>query len=71
MLNETGLFSAPPVTVIVGEEVHATMLKALGLLGFGRGHVHIVPADSQGRMKPSLLPSRSRAVDSSVSRPVT
>jgi glutamate/tyrosine decarboxylase-like PLP-dependent enzyme len=31
------------------------MLKALALLGFGRGHVHMVPSDSQGRMKPSLL----------------
>jgi glutamate/tyrosine decarboxylase-like PLP-dependent enzyme len=55
-VEQDGLFSAPPVTVIVGEEVHATMLKALALLGFGRSHVHRVPADSQGRMKPSLLP---------------
>src|SRR5215510_13232126 len=45
-----GLFAAPPVTVIVGEEVHATMLKALALLGFGRRHIRAVPADSQGRM---------------------
>jgi len=51
-----GLFAAPPVTVIVGEEVHATMLKALTLLGFGRSRVRIVPADSQGRMKPSKIP---------------
>jgi glutamate/tyrosine decarboxylase-like PLP-dependent enzyme len=55
-VEEEGLFSAPPITVVVGEEVHATMLKALALLGFGKGRVHIVPADSQGRMKPSLLP---------------
>jgi glutamate/tyrosine decarboxylase-like PLP-dependent enzyme len=55
-VERDALFSAPPVTVIVGEEVHATMLKALALLGFGKGRVHIVPADSQGRMKPSLLP---------------
>jgi glutamate/tyrosine decarboxylase-like PLP-dependent enzyme len=55
-VERDGLFSAPPVTVIVGEEVHATMLKALALLGFGKGRAHIVPADSQGRMKPSLLP---------------
>jgi glutamate/tyrosine decarboxylase-like PLP-dependent enzyme len=51
-----GLFGAPPVSVIVGEEVHATMLKALAMLGFGRRRVHIVPADSQGRMKPSEIP---------------
>ena len=58
-VERDGLFSAPPVTVIVGEEVHATMFKALALLGFGRGRVHIVPADSQGRMKASLLPRLS------------
>ncbi len=55
-VERDGLFGAPPVTVIVGEEVHATMFKALALLGFGKGRVQIVPADSQGRMKPSLLP---------------
>ncbi len=55
-VERDGLFSAPPVAVIAGEEVHATMLKALALLGFGKGRVHIVPADSQGRMKPLLLP---------------
>ena len=51
-----GLAAAPPVTVIVGEEVHATLLKALALLGFGRNRVHVVPADAQGRMKPSEIP---------------
>jgi glutamate/tyrosine decarboxylase-like PLP-dependent enzyme len=51
-----GLFGAPPVSVIVGEEVHATMLKALATLGFGRNRVHMVAADSQGRMKPSQIP---------------
>lgn len=55
-VERDGLFAAPPVTVIVGEEVHATMLKALALLGFGKGRVQIVPADSQGRMRPSLIP---------------
>jgi len=55
-VEQDGLFSAPPITVVVGEEVHATMLKALALLGFGRGRVHTVPTDCQGRMKPSLVP---------------
>lgn len=55
-VESEGLFAAPSVTVIVGEEVHATMLKALALLGFGRNRVHTVPADSQGRMRPSLIP---------------
>jgi glutamate/tyrosine decarboxylase-like PLP-dependent enzyme len=51
-----GLFGAPPVTVIVGEEVHITVLKALGMLGFGRNRVVRVPADAQGRMRASELP---------------
>jgi glutamate/tyrosine decarboxylase-like PLP-dependent enzyme len=55
-VERDGLFSAPSTTVIVGEEVHATMLKALALLGLGRGRVYAVPTDSQGRMKPSLIP---------------
>jgi glutamate/tyrosine decarboxylase-like PLP-dependent enzyme len=51
-----GLFGAPAISVIVGEEVHATMLKAIALIGFGRNRVHTIPADSQGRMKPSKIP---------------
>jgi glutamate/tyrosine decarboxylase-like PLP-dependent enzyme len=54
--ESAGLFGAPPITVIVGEEVHATMLKALALLGLGRDRVHVVPADGQGRMIPSEIP---------------
>jgi len=58
-VDRDGLFGAPPITVIVGEEVHATMLKALALLGFGRQRVHIVNTDSQGRMKTSDIPRLS------------
>jgi glutamate/tyrosine decarboxylase-like PLP-dependent enzyme len=58
-VERDGLFAAPPITVIVGAEVHATMLKALALLGFGKGRVQIVPADSQGRMQPSRIPRLS------------
>jgi len=51
-----GLFHAPPITVIVGEEVHATMLKALALLGLGKKRVIRVPTDAQGRMRVDALP---------------
>lgn len=51
-----GLFGAPPISVIVGEEVHATMLKALAILGLGRKRVLTVPTDGQGRMKSTLIP---------------
>jgi glutamate/tyrosine decarboxylase-like PLP-dependent enzyme len=51
-----GLFGAPPITVVVGDEVHASLLKALALLGLGRERVVRVPVDSQGRMDPEAFP---------------
>jgi len=51
-----GLFGAPPVTVVVGEEAHPTLFKALGLLGLGRHRVLTVPADAQGRLRADRLP---------------
>ena len=58
-IESNGLFGAPPITVIVGEEAHSTLFKSLGLLGLGRKRVVRVPADGQGRMKPALLPGIS------------
>ena len=51
-----GLFGAPQLTVVVGEEVHASLLKALGLLGLGKQRVIRVPADEQGRMRADRMP---------------
>ena len=51
-----GLFGAPPITVVVGEETHVSIFKALGLLGFGRNRVVTVPVDGQGRMRADALP---------------
>jgi glutamate/tyrosine decarboxylase-like PLP-dependent enzyme len=51
-----GLWGAPPITVVVGDEVHVSAMKALGLLGFGRARVVRVPADGQGRMRADALP---------------
>ncbi|HEX7172643.1 MAG TPA: pyridoxal-dependent decarboxylase [Candidatus Limnocylindria bacterium] len=45
-----GLFGAPPVTVIVGAEAHATVRTALQYLGLGRDRVVRVSTDDQGRM---------------------
>ena len=50
-----GLIGAPPVTVIVGGERHATIDRALRLLGLGERTAVIVPADAQGRMDPYEL----------------
>ena len=51
-----GLVGAPPVTVVVGAEVHATVRKALGLVGLGRDRALVLPADDQGRIDPRALP---------------
>jgi glutamate/tyrosine decarboxylase-like PLP-dependent enzyme len=56
-VEEDGLFSAPPIQVVVGDEVHVSLLKALSMLGLGRSRVIRVPVDAQGRMRPQALPA--------------
>ena len=51
-----GLFGAPPITVVVGDEVHPSLIKALGMLGLGRNRVTRVPVDGQGRMLAAKIP---------------
>src|SRR5207244_1612329 len=55
-----GLIGAPAVTVIVGGGAHASLYKALGLLGFGRNRVLTVPTDGQGRIRPDAFPALPR-----------
>ena len=54
-----GLFGAPPITVIVGAEVHPSVTKSLGILGLGRSRLIKVPVDAQGRLIPEQLPPLS------------
>lgn len=56
-LEEDGLIGAPPIRVVVGEEVHVSVLRALTMLGFGRSRLLSVPADGQGRMRADALPA--------------
>jgi glutamate/tyrosine decarboxylase-like PLP-dependent enzyme len=51
-----GLFGAPSITVVVGGEVHQSVIKALGLLGMGRSRIVRIPVDGQGRMRADALP---------------
>ena len=51
-----GLIGAPAITVIGGDEIHVSVVKALGMLGLGRNRILRVPADEQGRMRADLLP---------------
>ncbi|MGH3354334.1 MAG: pyridoxal phosphate-dependent decarboxylase family protein [Nocardioidaceae bacterium] len=49
-VHADGLIGAPPVTVIVGEQRHVTIDRALRFLGLGERRIRVVPADEQGRM---------------------
>lgn len=44
-VENDGLFNAPPIQVIVGEEVHVSVLKALSMLGLGRNNVTKIPVE--------------------------
>jgi glutamate/tyrosine decarboxylase-like PLP-dependent enzyme len=58
-VESLGLFGAPPITVIVGNEIHPSVTKSLGILGLGRDRVVKVPVDGQGRMLADCLPPLS------------
>ena len=54
-VERDGLAGAPPVRILVGEERHVTIDRALRLLGFGSAALEIVPADGQGRMRADAI----------------
>ena len=51
-----GLRGSPPLRVVVSDDIHVSLIKALALAGFGRNEVERVPVDAQGRMRADLLP---------------
>lgn len=51
-----GLRGAPPVKIVLSEEAHGTVLKALAILGFGTETLELVPADDRGRIVSSQMP---------------
>ncbi len=55
-VNLKGLFNAPKVRVVLGEQAHSSVFKALSLLGFGEEQVEQVPADDQGRLIVDQMP---------------
>lgn len=46
-----------PIRVVLAEEVHVSVLKALMMVGLGRERVIKVPVDGQGWMNPEALPA--------------
>ncbi len=55
-LTKEGIFGAPAIKVVIGEEVHVSVLMALRTLGFGQEKLIRVPTDDQGRMRADALP---------------
>ncbi len=51
-VEQKGLFGAPPVSVLVGADAHATIFAALQHLGFGQEHVQRIVTDEMGRIVP-------------------
>jgi hypothetical protein len=54
-VEHDGLFAAPAVRILVGRERHASIDKALRVLGFGKRALRVVEADAQGRLRPASL----------------
>jgi len=55
-IKSKGMNGAPRIRVVVGEEVHASMQRALLLAGFGMDDLIKVPTDDQGRMIAENIP---------------
>ncbi|MCL1810364.1 MAG: aminotransferase class V-fold PLP-dependent enzyme [Clostridiales bacterium] len=55
-VTEKGLFGAPQIRVVVGEQAHSSVWKALSLLGIGKENAASAPVDRQGRIRMDALP---------------
>ncbi|WP_082104393.1 pyridoxal phosphate-dependent decarboxylase family protein [Demequina soli] len=61
-VHERGLFGAPPIRVVTGEEAHVSILKALRLAGLGVGRVETVPTDARGAVRVEAFPDDTDAL---------
>jgi len=57
-----GLYGAPEITLIIGDEAHATLEAALQYLDLGRERAIRIPTDDQGRMKADAVAAQVRGV---------
>lgn len=55
-VNARGIAGAPPLRIVAGRHVHATVLKAVALLGLGLDSIEWVDVDLQGRIRVDLVP---------------
>ena len=54
-VEANGLFGAPPIHVLIGDDAHTSVYSALQFLGLGRDRVVRVATDAQGRMLPAAF----------------
>jgi glutamate/tyrosine decarboxylase-like PLP-dependent enzyme len=57
-----GLFGAPPIAVLIGDDAHTTVFSALQFLGLGHDRVVRVATDAQGAMDPNAFAAAIGAV---------
>ena len=50
-LEADGVRGSPPLHVVVGEEAHSSLQRALRFLAVGTRDVHALPTDAQGRLR--------------------
>ena len=62
-VESKGLFGAPPVHVVIGDEAHISVLAGLQYLGLGRDRVVTVPTDDMGRMRIDAFAERIAGLD--------
>jgi len=55
-INNKGLINAPQLRIVTGKHAHSTILKAIGLLGFGKENIEWVDVDDQGKLELNNLP---------------
>ena len=55
-VERDGLFGAPPISILVGGEGHAALLKEVRMLGLGEGRVQSLEVDDQGAIQSDALP---------------
>jgi glutamate/tyrosine decarboxylase-like PLP-dependent enzyme len=56
-VHKDGLFGAPPIRVVLSEQAHSSITRALSLLGIGNSQLYRAPVDDQGRIIPERLPA--------------
>ena len=55
-INRRGFEGAPRLRIVAGHQAHATVSRAIALLGFGTDNVEWVAADQQGRIDTDRVP---------------